>query len=65
MVGKFKGKFDRGYEMFREETLTNEEDGHVAADTELLADPIGDQTGIGLDGKSFRMLDVTSPWDSL
>ena len=67
-IAKFKGRFDKGYEAMREQTLARQKKlGLVPKDTELPPiNPIGTpDTRTGPDGKPFPQLDVTRPWDSL
>jgi arylsulfatase len=65
---KYRGRFDMGYEVLREQTLARQKElGLVPKDTELPpTNPIGTpETRTGPDGKPFPLLDVTRPWDSL
>jgi Arylsulfatase A and related enzymes len=65
---KYKGKFDMGYEVMREQTLARQKEmGIVPADTELPPiNPIGTpDSRVGPDAKPFPPLDTTRPWDSL
>ncbi|MFI5041640.1 MAG: sulfatase-like hydrolase/transferase, partial [Acidimicrobiales bacterium] len=67
-IEKFKGRFDKGYEAMREETLARQKAmGLVPADTELPPlNPIGTpQTRKGPKGQPFPALDYTKPWDAL
>ena len=67
-IDKFKGRFDQGYEVQREETLANQKKlGIVPKDTELPPiNPIGTpDTRTGPEGKKFPELDFTRPWDTL
>ncbi len=67
-IEKFKGQFDAGYEVIREQTLARQKElGLVPADTELPPiNPIGTpETRTGPDGLAFPELDYTRPWDSL
>ncbi len=67
-IAKFKGRFDRGYEAIREQTLARQKQlGIVPADTELPpVNPIGtSETRKGPQGQPFPPLDVTRPWDTL
>lgn len=66
--GKFKGRFDMGYEAMREQTLARQKEmGIVPADTGLPpVNPIGTpETHKGPDGQPFPPLDFTKSWDSL
>ncbi len=67
-IDRFRGRFDEGYEVMREQTLARQKElGIVPQETELPPiNPIGtpeDRTGP--DGKRFPPLDYTKPWDSL
>ncbi len=67
-IGKFKGRFDEGYEAIREQTLARQKElGIVPADTELSPlNPIGTpDTRKGPEGKPFPELDTVRPWDTL
>ncbi len=67
-IEKFKGRFDQGYEVLREQTLSRQKElSLVPADTELPpVNPIGTpETRTGPEGKPFPPLDVTRPWESL
>jgi len=67
-IEKYKGRFDKGYEAMREQTLARQKElGIVPADTELPPlNPIGTpDTRTGPDGKPFPLTDFTRPWDSL
>ncbi len=62
---KYKGKFDMGYEAYREVVFENQKRlGIIAANTEL--SPINPYTDLtGPQGQSWGALDVVRPWDSL
>ncbi len=65
---KYKGRFEKGYEELREQTLARQKElGLVPPDTELPPlNPIGTpETRTGPDEKAFPMMDVTRPWDTL
>jgi arylsulfatase A-like enzyme len=65
---KFKGQFDMGYEVMREQTLARQKKlDIVPADTELPPiNPIGTfETRTGPAGQPFPPLEYTKPWDSL
>jgi arylsulfatase len=65
---RFKGRFDMGYEVLREQTLARQKQlGIVPADTELPPlNPIGTpETRTGPGGEPFPEVDFTRPWDSL
>ncbi len=67
-IEKFKGQFDMGYEVMREQTLARQKQmGIVPANTELPPmNPIGtSETRTGPAGQPFPPLDVTRSWDSL
>ena len=67
-IEKFRGRFDQGYEVMREQTLARQKElGIVPAGTELPpVNPIGTpETRQGPDGQPFPPLDFTRPWDSL
>jgi arylsulfatase A-like enzyme len=65
---KFKGQFDMGYEVMREQTLARQKKlDIVPADTELPPiNPIGTfETRTGPAGQPFPPLEYTKPWASL
>ena len=67
-IDKFKGRFDMGYEVVREQTLARQiELGIVPPETTLSPlNPIGTpETRTGPQGQAFPALDVVRPWDSL
>jgi arylsulfatase A-like enzyme len=67
-IEKFRGQFDQGYEVMREQTLARQKKlGIVPPGTELPpVNPIGTaETRTGPDGQPFPVLDITRPWDSL
>jgi arylsulfatase A-like enzyme len=67
-IGKFRGRFDMGYEAIREQILARQKQlGIVPGDTQLAArNPIGTpQTRTGPDDLPFPAVDYTKPWDSL
>ncbi|MGO9977427.1 MAG: arylsulfatase [Solirubrobacteraceae bacterium] len=67
-IEKYRGRFDMGYEVMREQTLERQKKlGIVPEDTELPpVNPIGTpQDRTGPDGKPFPQLDFTRPWASL
>ena len=67
-IEKYKGRFDRGYEALREQTLARQKQlGLVPPDTVLPPiNPIGTpQTRTGPDGQPFPIMDVTRPWETL
>lgn len=67
-IDRYRGRFDMGYEVIREQTLARQKEmGIVPADTELPPiNPIGTpQTRTGPDGKPFPIMDFTKPWASL
>jgi arylsulfatase A-like enzyme len=67
-IDRFKGHFDAGYEVLREQTLARQKAmGLVPENTELPPlNPIGTpETRTGPDGQPFPVLDYTRPWDSL
>ena len=67
-IEKYRGRFDMGYEVMREQTLARQKAlGLIPADTELPpVNPIGTaQTRTGPDGKPFPQVEYTKPWDTL
>jgi arylsulfatase A-like enzyme len=62
---KYKGKFDMGYEAYRELVFARQKDmGIVAKDAELSPiNPYADTTSH--DGKTWSQIDRVRPWDSL
>ena len=62
---RYKGQFDQGYEVVREETLARQKEmGIVRADTEMSPmNPMVDETSA--EGAPWAALDVVRPWDSL
>src|SRR5204863_4951927 len=67
-IERYKGRFDKGYEAMREETLARQKEmGLVPADTELPPiNPLGTpETRQGPDGQPFPALDTTRECDSL
>ena len=62
---KYAGKFDMGYEKYREVVLDNQKKmGIVPADTELL--PINPYLDVkGPNGEPWPLQDTVRPWDSL
>ncbi|MEV0030279.1 arylsulfatase [Nocardia sp. NPDC050793] len=67
-IERYRGRFDAGYEVMREQTLARQKEmGLVPQDTELPPlNPIGTpETRSGPDGQPFPPLDYTRPWDSL
>jgi arylsulfatase len=67
-IDRYRGRFDMGYEVIREQILARQKQmGIVPADTELPpVNPVGTpQTRSGPDGQPFPPLDYTKPWASL
>ncbi|MET8779719.1 arylsulfatase [Nocardia sp. NPDC004654] len=67
-IERYRGRFDAGYEVMREQILARQQDmGLVPQNTELPPlNPIGTpETRSGPDGQPFPPLDYTRPWDSL
>lgn len=67
-IEKYRGRFDMGYERYREMVLARQKQmGIVPEDTELPPiNPIGTpETRTGPDGKPYPELDSVRPWDSL
>ena len=62
---KYKGKFDMGYETYREQVFANQRKlGIVAKHAEL--SPINPYTALkSPSGQALGALDVVRPWDSL
>ncbi|ANS31321.1 arylsulfatase [Rhodococcus opacus] len=67
-VERYRGTFDAGYEVMREQTLARQKEmGLIPENTELPPlNPIGTpESRTGPDGEPFPPLDYTRPWDSL
>ncbi|MBA7468644.1 hypothetical protein ES707_03896 [subsurface metagenome] len=67
-IEKYRGRFDMGYERYRELVLARQKQmGIVPGNTELPPiNPIGTpETRTGPDGKPYPELDTVRPWDSL
>lgn len=67
-IERYAGRFDEGYEHYREEVLARQKEmGIVPSETELPPiNPIGTpESREGPDGKPFPETDHTIPWDSL
>jgi arylsulfatase len=67
-IERYRGRFDDGYELMREQTLARQKRlGLVPDSTELPpVNPIGTpQTRVGPDGQAFPALDFTKPWSTL
>ncbi|MFI7062485.1 arylsulfatase [Kribbella sp. NPDC050124] len=67
-IDRFKGQFDMGYEVLREQTLARQKAmGIVPPETKLPPlNPIGTpESRTGPDGQPYPALDYTRPWDSL
>ncbi len=67
-IDKFKGRFDEGYGVVREQTLAKQKElGIVPPDTELSpVNPIGTpETRHGPHDQPFPQLDTVRPWDTL
>ncbi|MCP2280513.1 arylsulfatase [Nocardia amikacinitolerans] len=67
-IERYRGRFDAGYEVMREQILARQKEmGLVPQNTELPPlNPIGTpETRSGPDGQPFPPLDYTRPWDSL
>ncbi|MGV9615194.1 arylsulfatase [Nocardia xishanensis] len=67
-IERYRGRFDAGYEVMREQTLARQKEmGLVPQNTELPPlNPIGTpETRSGPGGEPFPPLDYTRPWDSL
>jgi arylsulfatase len=64
-IDKYRGKFDMGYEAYREAVFARQKEmGIFPADAELTPlNPYADETSV--DGKPWPPLDVVRPWDSL
>ncbi|AMW19381.1 arylsulfatase [Mycobacteroides chelonae] len=62
---KYAGKFDMGYELYREIVLENQKKlGIVPSDTEL--SPVNPYLGVkGPNGEPWPLQDTVRPWDSL
>ncbi len=66
-IDRFKGQFDMGYEVMRDQTLARQKEKGIVPDDTVLPpiNPIGDETRQSPTGLPFPPLDVTRPWDSL
>ena len=67
-IARYRGRFDDGYEVMREQTLARQKElGLVPANTELPPiNPIGEPaTRSGPHGEPFPPLDYTRPWAEL
>jgi arylsulfatase A-like enzyme len=64
-IEKYRGKFDMGYERYREIVFERQKElGIFPAETELSPlNPYAEETSV--DGKPWPALDVVRPWDSL
>jgi arylsulfatase len=64
-IEKYKGRFDMGYEAYREQVFARQKEmGVFPADAELSPiNPYADEKSV--DGKEWPPLDVVRPWDSL
>jgi len=64
-IEKYKGRFDMGYEAYRELVFERQKKlGIFPADAELTPlNPYAEETSV--DGKAWPPLDVVRPWDSL
>jgi len=64
-IEKYKGRFDMGYEAYRELVFDRQKKlGIFPADAELTPlNPYAEETSV--DGKAWPPLDVVRPWDSL
>ena len=64
-ANKYAGRFDMGYERYREIVLENQKKlGIVPPDTEL--SPVNPYAGVtGPDGQPWPLLDTVRPWESL
>ena len=64
-IEKYKGKFDMGYEKYRETVFERQRKLGIFPDTAELS-PINPYAGeTSVDGKPWPPLDVVRPWDSL
>jgi arylsulfatase len=64
-IDKYKGKFDMGYEKYRELVFERQQKLGIFPDTAELS-PINPYAGeTSVDGKPWPPLDVVRPWDSL
>ena len=64
-IEKYKGKFDMGYEAYRETVFENQKKMGVMPQDAVLSplNPYAEETSV--DGKAWPPLDVVRPWDSL
>jgi arylsulfatase A-like enzyme len=64
-IERYRGKFDRGYEAYRELVFARQKElGIFPADAELTPiNPYAEETSV--EGKPWNPVDVVRPWDSL
>ena len=64
-IEKYKGKFDMGYEAYREIVFENQKKMGIMPQDAVLSplNPYAEETSV--DGKPWHPLDVVRPWDSL
>ncbi len=64
-IEKYKGKFDMGYEAYREIVFENQKKMGVMPQDAVLSplNPYAEETSV--DGKPWNPVDVVRPWDSL
>ena len=64
-IEKYKGKFDMGYEAYREIVFENQKKMGIMPQDAVLSplNPYAEETSV--DGKPWPPLDVVRPWDSL
>ena len=64
-IEKYKGRFDMGYEAYREIVFENQKKMGIMPQDAVLSplNPYADETSV--DGKPWNPVDVVRPWDSL
>jgi arylsulfatase len=64
-IEKYKGKFDMGYEAYREVVFENQKKMGIMPQDAVLSplNPYAEETSV--DGKPWNPVDVVRPWDSL